>query len=211
MKHSSATSSSDPPCRVGKISNHSSNQRDYENSISESRSSDNFLLGKRKADITLSRAQQAKTNSELHRIFHRIEMNCDGGSRGNPGVSGAGCIILIYNERTKKLIEKTEIRKYIGNKATNNIAEYEGLLVGLAELRLSFQRNSIETKKLKLVIRSDSNLVVNQLKGVYRCNSDKLKSRYNVAREFLDFCKQNGVDTTITHVYRENNAIADGK
>ncbi len=78
----------------------------------------------------------------------------DGAARGNPGEAGCGAVI--YDE-TGEVVE--ELRRYLGH-TTNNVAEYQGLLVGLeGALRLGVSR---------LQIRSVSELLVRQLNGIYR-------------------------------------------
>ena len=56
----------------------------------------------------------------------RVQMYCDGGSRGNPGVAGSGAVV--YGPDGDTL---AEIAYVVGKKASNNVAEYHGLLRGL--------------------------------------------------------------------------------
>jgi ribonuclease HI len=115
----------------------------------------------------------------------------DGASRGNPGDAGCGAVIL--NDKGT-VIE--ELSRYLG-RTTNNVAEYEGLLMGLeALLRLGAAR---------IVVQSDSQLLVRQLNGEYRVKDEKLKILYGRAirllRQFDSY--------RIVHVYRELNNLAD--
>ena len=84
----------------------------------------------------------------------------DGGSRGNPGLSGAGFVIY------KNTIEIAYGYRYLG-KATNNIAEYSALILGLEAA------NIIGLKKL--VIKGDSKLVLLQVSGEWSVKSEQLK------------------------------------
>lgn len=88
--------------------------------------------------VNNTRDPQAKTKAPpaaKHGAAHvqcsdfRLEMYFDGGSRGNPGISGAGCVLRIIDGRDSRLA--ISMRKYVGDRATNNQAEYEGLLLGL--------------------------------------------------------------------------------
>ena len=88
---------------------------------------------------------------------------CDGAARGNPGPAGAGAII--YDGQGREL---ARLKRYLGQ-ATNNVAEYEALLLGLEKAR------SLGAKRLWL--RLDSELLVKQLKGLYRVKSARLKPR----------------------------------
>jgi ribonuclease HI len=115
----------------------------------------------------------------------------DGASRGNPGEAGSGAVIF---DETGKTIG--ELTRYLG-RATNNVAEYEGLLMGLEEaLRLGGKRLRVE---------SDSELLVRQLNGVYRVKDEKLSRLYQKAQALL-----RQLDSyRIIHVRREKNRVAD--
>ena len=115
----------------------------------------------------------------------------DGAARGNPGEAGCGAVIC--NE-TGAVAE--EVCHYLG-RATNNVAEYEALLVGLeGVLRLGGRR---------LRIQSDSELLVRQLTGQYRVRDEKLKKLYGKAVSLL-----RRLDAyRIIHVPREQNRMAD--
>lgn len=115
----------------------------------------------------------------------------DGASRGNPGESGCGAVI--FDETGEPL---RELCRYLGH-VTNNVAEYEGLLMGLEEvLRLGGKRLRVE---------SDSELLVRQLNGLYRVKHEKLAQLHQRARELL-----RRLDAyRIIHVRREQNRVAD--
>ena len=115
----------------------------------------------------------------------------DGASRGNPGDAGCGAVIF---DETGRVIQ--ELCRYLG-RATNNVAEYEGLLMGLEEvLRLGGKRLRVE---------SDSELLVRQLNGLYRVKAEKLIQLHRKASGLLrrlETCR-------IIHVRREQNRLAD--
>ncbi|HEX9445861.1 MAG TPA: ribonuclease HI family protein [Candidatus Binatia bacterium] len=115
----------------------------------------------------------------------------DGASRGNPGEAGSGAVIYDDAGRTVR-----ELTRYLG-RVTNNVAEYEGLLMGLEEaLKLGVKR---------LRVQSDSELLVRQLNGVYRVKHENLIPLHRRARELLRRLDSH----RIMHVRRELNKVAD--
>lgn len=117
----------------------------------------------------------------------------DGASRGNPGEAGAGVFIKKGSQN------KFKEGFYLG-KMTNNQAEYWALLIALAVFLEKFNDAT------PVVIRSDSQLLINQLKGLYRVKHDGLQVLYQCVKKFLDKLTSYEVE----HVYREQNTIADG-
>jgi ribonuclease HI len=118
------------------------------------------------------------------------KMYTDGGSRENPGQAAIG--IVIYDKNNK--IIKT-ISKAIGI-ATNNVAEYSALLVGVLALK--------ELKCTEVEMFLDSELIVKQLNKIYRVKDHKMKKLY---KKVMDNLKN--IDWTATHVRREKNKVAD--
>lgn len=116
--------------------------------------------------------------------------NIDGGSRGNPGPAGYG--VRIQQEDGTVI----DLKQSLGM-ATNNVAEYNGLL---AALRWAAS-NAIRS----LHIRSDSELLVKQMKGEYRVKNPGLQPLYEEARSVA---RQIG-HVTFEHVRREFNKEAD--
>jgi ribonuclease HI len=115
----------------------------------------------------------------------------DGAARGNPGEAGAGAVL--YDE-TGRVVN--ELSRYLGH-ATNNVAEYEALLMGLEEvLRLGRKR---------IAIQSDSELLVRQLNGMYRVKDEKLKLLFEKVMGLLHHLDS----YRILHVPRELNQRAD--
>jgi ribonuclease HI len=115
----------------------------------------------------------------------------DGAARGNPGHAGCGAVILDGNGKLVK-----ELSRYLGH-ATNNVAEYQGLLMGLETL--------LDLGKKRIRVESDSQLLVRQLNGEYRVRDEKLKPLFQKAlillRQFDAY--------RILHVPREMNRLAD--
>ncbi len=91
--------------------------------------------------------------------MEKIIVYTDGGARGNPGPSGIG--ISIQNEHGTVL---KEVSQFLGN-ATNNFAEYNGVMVALQTLKAMFGKKS---KTTHFEIRLDSELVKKQLNAEYQ-------------------------------------------
>ena len=99
----------------------------------------------------------------------KIKIFTDGGSRGNPGIAGAGAVV--YDEEGNEI---RTVSKFLGKK-TNNWAEYEAVILGL---ELAYKHFKKETKEIEFEIKMDSQLVQRQLKGVYKIKEPTLKEQY---------------------------------
>ena len=121
----------------------------------------------------------------------KAKLFTDGGSRGNPGVAGYGAALMDAQGKTVE-----ESGECIGH-ATNNEAEYQGLLAGL---RMAARRGATE-----LVIRSDSELMVHQLNGRYKVKSRNLIPLCVEARRLLGSFRSWRAE----HIPRAQNARAD--
>ena len=122
---------------------------------------------------------------------HYLIAHSDGGARGNPGPA-AYCVV-IKDESGRKV---ATLSQYLGHQ-TNNFAEYQGLI---AALEYALEHGP---KALKLV--SDSELLVRQIKGIYKVKNPTLKDLHARAKELiaqLDWF-------SIEHVLRERNREAD--
>ncbi|MFL2694383.1 MAG: ribonuclease HI family protein [Candidatus Actinomarina sp.] len=118
------------------------------------------------------------------------EIYCDGASRSNPGEASVGISILKDSE------EIATIKKRIGI-ATNNVAEYLGLIEAL--------KYCVENNIMEVDIYLDSLLVVQQVNLEYKVKSKKLQEYYNQALDLIN--KINNIK--INHVRREFNKRAD--
>ncbi len=116
----------------------------------------------------------------------------DGASRGNPGESGIG--ILMKGEDGKVLVSLSD---YIGT-ATNNIAEYAALIKCLEIAK--------ETKCARLIVHSDSELMVRQIQGTYKVKDNGLKKLFADVQRILASAP---FKFEIRHVAREENGEAD--
>jgi ribonuclease HI len=122
---------------------------------------------------------------------HYLVAHCDGGARGNPGPAGYG--VVIQDESGRKVAALSE---YLGHQ-TNNFAEYQGLI---AALEYALQHGP---KALKVI--SDSELLVRQIKGIYKVKNAVLQDLHGRAKELI---AQLGW-FSIGHAMREHNQEAD--
>lgn len=115
----------------------------------------------------------------------------DGGSRGNPGISGCGSVIYYRgNEIWNRSV-------YLGEDHTNNYAEYYGLIYGLIGAK------QLQIKNLK--VQGDSQIIINQLTGKFKVNSQKLKPLFTKAKKQF----QHFDNIEFIHIYRNKNKRAD--
>lgn len=117
----------------------------------------------------------------------------DGGARNNPGPAGAG--VVIYENGEKKV----EVAEFLGEKQTNNWAEYEAVVIALGKLL------EMGLRDLDIQFKLDSQLVVEQIAGNWKIKEPTLKLQAEKVRGLLkDFGK-----VTFTHIPREENKEAD--
>ncbi len=123
-------------------------------------------------------------------MFPLLRLFTDGGSRGNPGPAAAG-VALSTDDVT------IHLAGYFLGRATNNVAEYMGLIRGLEV--------AARLKPDRLEIFCDSQLMVRQIQGDYRVKSADLKPLYERAIALL----KQFAHWEIEHVYRQHNSQAD--
>ncbi|HSE50180.1 MAG TPA: ribonuclease HI family protein [Terriglobales bacterium] len=130
-------------------------------------------------------------------LFHRerpehyLIAHVDGGARGNPGPAGYG--LVVEDETGKMLAESSE---FLGVR-TNNFAEYAGLIAAIAY--------AVSHQAAGLMVVSDSELLVKQMKGEYKVRAPELQTLHKRANEML-----RGLGWfDIRHVRREQNREAD--
>jgi ribonuclease HI len=122
---------------------------------------------------------------------HKVTIYTDGSCKGNPGEGGAGVVIKDEQERTV-----SHIKRYLGS-VTNNIAEYQALILGLQEAR------RLGSEEVEICL--DSELVVKQINGVYRVRDSKLKTLEGEVRRLLGHFAR----WVMRHIPREENREAD--
>jgi ribonuclease HI len=120
-----------------------------------------------------------------------VRVNVDGGARGNPGPAAIASVV--QNGDGEVLEERSEA---IGM-ATNNVAEYRALLLGIERAK------AFGAERLELV--GDSELIVRQVNGEYKVKDETLRGLHQqVLKALEDFG-----DWSIEHVRRERNEEAD--
>jgi len=119
---------------------------------------------------------------------------CDGGSRGNPGPSAIGAVVL--DPSTDPPRRLAEVSECIGV-TTNNVAEYRALIAGL-EAAAPFGARRVR-------VRADSKLVIEQVKGVWKVKQPHLLPLRDQVRALL----AGYAETDLRHVPRAENADAD--
>jgi len=180
---------------------------------------------KRKANLHNLRVDKkihvdSSNNKNQNYDFLIMEFYFDGGARGNPSsAAGAGAELKIYKRvesvKNGKTIYSNErittirMRKYLGSNGdsiSNNVAEYEGLILGLREalcqakklccidektannipICLNKGQSQYSCSSISLIIYGDSKLVINQMKGEYQCRSPNLKKVFRLAQGLVN-------------------------
>jgi probable phosphoglycerate mutase len=121
----------------------------------------------------------------------RVVLYTDGGSRGNPGPAAFG-FVLEADDGTILAAEGEPI-----GEATNNVAEYRGLVAGLSR--------AYELGVPEIEVRSDSELLVKQMRGEYRVKNPALRT---LSLEAAQLARTIG-RVEYVHVPRERNELAD--
>ena len=124
-------------------------------------------------------------------MLNNYRIYTDGGSRGNPGPSGAGGVII---DPSGEII--SESSEYLGHQ-TNNYAEYMALFLTLKRANVLGIRSAD--------VFMDSKLIVEQMNGNYKVKNEALKVIHCEIVELLKSFEK----VTFTHVYREHNKHAD--
>lgn len=131
--------------------------------------------------------------SVLKKSYKKIKLYADGGSRGNPGHSASGYVLLDEND---KVILKSGV--YLGI-TTNNQAEYHALKYALEE--------ASKIGALEVDVYMDSLLVINQMKGIFKVKNRDLWPIHEAIKELVARFRK----VTFTHVPRELNKLADAE
>jgi ribonuclease HI len=130
--------------------------------------------------------EERENPPERHLIAHS-----DGGARGNPGPAGFG--VVIQDEAGRKVAALSE---YLGHQ-TNNFAEYQGLIAAL--------EYALEHGPKALKVISDSELLVRQIKGIYKVKNATLQDLHARAKELIKQLEW----FSIGHALRAQNQDAD--
>ena len=140
-----------------------------------------------------------KTTTEETRIaLSPVYLHFDGASRGNPGQSGGGFVISKSITPDLQPDEQIYLKAvYLGEKLTNNQAEYMALIAGL--------NACLERKFTSIVIYGDSMLVIKQLSGEWKVKHENMKELSEKAKALLSKFKK----VELHHILREKNSKAD--
>jgi ribonuclease HI len=120
-----------------------------------------------------------------------VRVNVDGGSRGNPGPAA---IAAVVQDGDGEVVE--ERSEAIGT-ATNNVAEYRALLLGIE------RATALGARRLELI--GDSELIVRQVNGEYKVKDEALRELHRQVQKALERFEK----WSVRHVRRDENAEAD--
>ena len=123
-----------------------------------------------------------------------IQINIDGGSRGNPGPAAYAFVVTQNDQATYRE------SNFLGS-ATNNIAEYTGLIKAL-EFLTGQTPSSVQ-------ISMDSLLIIQQVKGIYKVKQPHLQQLHLQVSDLLETLSKAGFSISINHVYRKHNSAPD--
>ncbi len=128
--------------------------------------------------------------------MQQAEIFTDGGSRGNPGLAGIGAVINLDGK-------KNRYSEFIGEKKTNNQAEYEALIFALEKLKKIAGKK--KAREIKVNCYSDSELMVKQLNHQYKLKEENVQKNFiKIWNLMLDFS-----EVSFNHIPREKNKTAD--
>lgn len=128
----------------------------------------------------------------------KIIIFTDGGARGNPGPAAAG--IVFCNEKGEIIKKYSE---YLGDNLTNNEAEYQAMILGFKKFKQVFGKKLSESTEVQ--VKSDSELMVFQMQGLYKISEPNLQSLFLEAWNLkLDFKK-----VKFKAISRKKNVEAD--
>jgi ribonuclease HI len=131
------------------------------------------------------------SNREMKIDLDPWQLFTDGASKGNPGLAGAGWMLI--NEQDSIVVKDS---KFLGE-ATNNEAEYQALILGLM--------NALSCGVQEIRIHMDSELLVRQINGLYRVKNPRLAVFFHQVKGLLSKFKTYAV----IHIPREENREAD--
>lgn len=139
-------------------------------------------------NISYSGAVDAQPVSKQYMV---CVIHFDGASKGNPGKSGAGAVLMTEDGRVI-----SRLREGLGV-ATNNVAEYRGLILGL--------KYAIKHGFKRIKVYGDSQLVCYQVKGTWQAKKENMMELCKEVRKL----QENFISFEVNHVRREWNAEAD--
>ena len=127
----------------------------------------------------------------------------DGGSRGNPGPGGAGAVLYDVCDQPEVVWRGSQ---FLGDDVTNNQAEYQGLLLGLQAVVQHFTDPGVP---VRLEVRGDSKLVIEQVQGNWKVRNVALQKLHRRVGQVLRVLREAGADVQLRSVPRADNSEAD--
>ena len=124
----------------------------------------------------------------------RVVVYFDGGARGNPGPAAIGAVV--WDDAIDPPARLASVSEYIGE-ATNNVAEYRAVIAGLEA--------ALATGARRVLVRGDSLLVIEQLRGKWKVKNAALRLLHDEARTLLAQFDE----VELEHVVRAYNTDAD--
>jgi ribonuclease HI len=136
-------------------------------------------------------------------VLPNLIVHTDGASRSNPG--HAACAFLVSFEGQAPF--KTH-KQYLGDKVTNNQAEYRGMALALAYL-VELIASSPVGSFANITVLSDSKLVVEQINGAWKVRDAGLRKSCAQCQDYLRTLRERGHNVVIQWIPRERNSCAD--
>lgn len=130
----------------------------------------------------------------------KLKIHSDGGSLSNPGQAASA--YLIYNAETGALLASHGFAIGI---ASNNVAEYKGLIAGLTAVRDGIQQGTYKDIE-SVAVFADSELMIKQINGLYKVKHADMRDLY---MEIKMLENEINLPISYTHVLRDKNAEAD--
>ena len=135
----------------------------------------------------------------------KIIIYTDGGSRGNPGKAAIGVVFCLpageEGNDKEKIIKK--FGEYLGDGLTNNEAEYQAVIFALKKFKAVFGKELAKVSEVE--VRSDSELLVNQMSGKYKIENEKIQKFFiEIWNLKIDFA-----EVKFKAIPREKNKEAD--
>lgn len=128
--------------------------------------------------------------------MNHFTVHADGGSRGNPGPAGSGAMIRDHLGNSV-----ASVSQFLGTR-TNNYAEYEAVILALETLAKLVGK---KTNTTDVLVKMDSELVVKQMKGIYKVKHPTMKEQYARLTHAASVFKE----VSFMHVPRAQNSDAD--
>jgi ribonuclease HI len=136
-------------------------------------------------------------------VLPNLIVHTDGASRSNPGRAASAFLVSLEGQAPFKTH-----KRYLGDKVTNNQAEYRGMALALAYL-VEFLASSPAPSFADITVFSDSKLVVEQINGAWKVRDAELRGPWQECQDCLRSLRKSGRKVAIQWIPREQNSLAD--